>query len=161
MVRRVVRYCRYALSTGKASVYWVRFFVKLYHLTLPSNMVFAEVEAFLLHLANDRIVFPSTHGQALSALLFLYREVWKIDLPWLRAIKQPKPAERVPVALTVDEVRQILWRMDGASCLVAQALYVTGIRIIEALLLLIKDVELNRGVIIVHEEKSTKDRVVT
>ena len=65
------------------------------------------------------------------------------------------------MALTVDEVRQILLRMDGTSCLVAQALYVTGLRIIEALLLLIKDVELNRGVIIVHEAKRAKDRVVT
>jgi hypothetical protein len=87
MARHEVRYRHCALSTEKASVYWVRFFVRFYHLTHLHNMGCTEVEAFLLHLANDRNVVPSTHGQALSALLFLYGEVLKINLPWLREIK--------------------------------------------------------------------------
>ena len=85
LVSREVRYRHYALSTEKAYLHWVRFFVKFHGLTHPREMGATEVESFLSHLANDRNVSPSTHRQALSALLFLYREVLKIDLPWLAA----------------------------------------------------------------------------
>ena len=118
MVRREVRYRHYALSTEKAHVNWVRFYVKFHQLTHPREMGATEDEAFLSHLANDRNVSPSTHRQALSALIFLYGEVLKIDLPWLREIGRPKSAQRLPVVLTVDEVRRTLTAMDGTARLI-------------------------------------------
>ena len=160
MVRREVRYRHYALSTEKAYVYWVRFYVKFHQLTHPREMGAAEVEAFLSHLANDRNVSPSTHRQALSALIFLYGEVLKIDLPWLQEIGRPKSAQRLPAVLTVDEVRRTLTAMDGTARLIAQLLYGTGMRIMEAMRLRVKDVEFDRGVIIVREAKGGKARVV-
>ena len=159
MVRREVRTRHYALSTEKAYVYWVRFYVKFHQLTHPREMGAAEVEAFLSHLANDRNVSPSTHRQALSALIFLYGEVLKIDLPWLQEIGRPKSAQRLPVVLTVDEVRRTLTAMDGTARLIAQLLYGTGMRIMEAMRLRVKDVEFDRGVIIVCEAKLAKVRI--
>ena len=160
LVRREVRYRHYALSTEKAYVHWVRFFVKFHGLTHPREMGASEVESFLSHLANDRNVSPSTHRQALSALLFLYREVLKIDLPWLAEIGRPQSVQRLPVVLTIDEVRRTFAAMDGISRLIAQLLYGTGMRIMEALRLRVKDVEFDRGVVIVREAKGGKDRVV-
>jgi integron integrase len=160
MVRREVRYRHYALSTEKAYVYWVRFFVKFHGLTHPREMGAAQVEAFLSHLANDRNVSPSTHRQALSALLFLYADVLKIDLPWLKEIGRPQSVQRLPVVLTIDEVRRTLAGMDGTNGLIAQVLYGTGMRIMEALRLRVKDVEFDRGAIVIREAKGAKERVV-
>ena len=159
-VRREVRYRHYALSTEKAYVYWVKFFVKFQGLRHPREMGVAEVEAFLSHLANERQVSPSTHRQALAALLFLYGAVLKVDLPWLQEIGRPKSVQRLPVVLTVDEVRRTLAAMDGTARLIAQLLYGTGMRIMEAMRLRVKDVEFERSVIIVREAKGGKDRVV-
>jgi integron integrase len=160
MVRREVRYRHYALSTEKAYVHWVRFFVKFHGLTHPREMGAPHVEAFLSHLVNDRNVSPSTHRQALSALLFLYVEVLKINLPWLKEIGRPQSVQRLPVVLTVDEVRRTFAAMDGTNRLLAQVLYGTGMRIMEALRLRVKDVEFNRGAIIIREAKGAKERVV-
>lgn len=160
MVRREVRYRHYALSTEKAYVYWVRFFVKFHGLTHPREMGAREVEAFLSYLANERNISPATHRQALSALLFLYSHVLKMDLPWMQEIGRPQSTQRLPVVLTVDEVRRTLTAMDGTTRLIAQLLYGTGMRIMEALRLRVMVVEFDRGVIIVREAKGGKDRVV-
>ena len=163
LVRREIRYRHYSFSTEKAYLHWIRFFVKFHGLKHPREMGVTEVESFLSHLANDRQVSASTHRQALSALLFLYGEVLKINLPWLQEIGRPKTVTRIPVVLTVDEVRRTLLALDGVSHTIAALLYGTGMRIMEALRLRVKDVDFERGTIIVREAKRGKggnDRVV-
>jgi integron integrase len=120
----------------------------------------SEVEAFLTHLANDRKVSASTHNQALSAILFLYREVPAIELPWLNGINRPTQKRRIPSVLTKDEVAGLLAQMDGETALIARLLYGTGMRLMEGMRLRIKDVDFDRQVIIVRDAKGGKDRVV-
>ena len=111
-------------------------------------------------LATERKVSASTHNQALSALLFLYREVLEIDLPWLTEINQPTQTRRIPSVLTKDEVAGLLAVMEGETALLARLLYGTGMRLMEGMRLRVKDVEFDRHVIIVREAKGNKDRVV-
>ncbi|MDO5693686.1 MAG: integron integrase [Pseudomonadota bacterium] len=159
-LRSAVRYRHFALSTEKAYVHWVRAFVRFHGLRHPREMGAAEIEAFLTHLAEARQVSPSTHKQALSALLFLYREVFKLDLPWMAEIGRPRAVRRLPVVLTSDEVRRTLTAMDGTYGLIAALLYGTGMRVLEALRLRVKDVDFEHGAIVVREAKGGKDRVV-
>jgi integron integrase len=126
----------------------------------PRDMGAVEVEAFLTHLATDRKVSASTHNQALSALLFLYREVLNIELPWLDGINRPTQKRRIPSVLTKDEVAGLLAHMDGQTALLARLLYGTGMRLMEGMRLRIKDVDFDRHVIIVRDAKGGKDRVV-
>ena len=105
-------------------------------------------------------VSASTHNQALSALLFLYREVLGIDLPWLNNIGRPQQTKRIPAVLTKDEVAGLLAHMEGVTALLARLLYGTGMRLMEGMRLRIKDVDFERHVIIVREAKGAKDRVV-
>ena len=119
----------------------------------------AEIEAFLSHLAVARKVSASTQNQALAALLYLYREVLDIKLPWLDDITRAKPSERLPVVLTGSEVRKLLAGMNGQMWLLAALLYGTDMRVLEGLRLRVKDVEFSRGEIIVREGKGAKDRV--
>ena len=126
----------------------------------PRDMGMADVEAFLSMMANERKVSASTHNQALSALLFLYREVLNIDLPWLNNIGRPQQAKRIPSVLTKDEVAGLLAQMDGITALLARLLYGTGMRLMEGMRLRVKDVEFDRHVVIVREAKGGKDRVV-
>ena len=139
-------------------MYWVRFFIRrsgnggaMRH---PRDMGASEVEAFLTHLATDCKVSASTHNQALSAILFLYREVLAIELPWLNGINRPTKKRRIPSVLTKDEVAGLLAQMDGQTALIARLLYGTGMR------LRIKDMDFDRHVIIVRDAKGGKDRVV-
>jgi integron integrase len=119
-----------------------------------------EVETFLTMMATERKASASTHNQALSALLFLYREVLNIDLPWLNNIGRPQQTKRIPSVLTKDEVAGLLAQMDGITALLAKLLYGTGMRLMEGIRLRIKDVDFDRHVIIVREAKGGKDRVV-
>jgi integron integrase len=119
----------------------------------------AEVEAFLTHLAVAGDVSASTQNQALSALLFLYREVLGVDLPWLDNVTRAKRSQRLPVVLTREEVRAILAEMDGVYGLLARLLYGTGMRLMEVMRLRVKDVEFARGEIVVRDGKGAKDRV--
>jgi integron integrase len=118
-----------------------------------------EVEAFLTHLAVERSVSASTQNQAKAALLFLYRQVLGIELPWLNELVQAKRGERLPVVLTPGEVRAVLDQMDGQMALVARLLYGTGMRLLEGLRLRVKDVDFERLEVIVREGKGNKDRV--
>ena len=126
----------------------------------PREMGVADVEAFLSMLANERKASASTHNQALSVLLFLYREVLAIDLPWLNNIGRPQQTKRIPSVLTKDEVAGLLAQMDGVTALLARLLYGTGMRLMDGMRLRIKDVDFERHVIIVREAKGAKDRVV-
>jgi len=123
-------------------------------------MAAAEVETFLATLANERRVSASTHNQALSALLFLYRAVLKQELPWMDRIGRPKGPQRLPVILTVEEVRAVLARIQGEHALLARLLYGTGMRIMGALRLRVTDVHFARGTLIVREGKGKKDRAL-
>ncbi len=107
-LRERIRYAHYSLRTERTYVYWARFFIRFHKLRHPKEMGAQEVEAFLSFLANDRKVSPSTHRQALSAILYLYKEVLDIELPWMQEIGRPKPRFRIPVVLSRDEVSQLL-----------------------------------------------------
>ena len=123
-------------------------------------MMAPEVEAFLTHLATDRNVAPSTRKQALAALLFLYRQVLDIDLPWLQSIGHPKSPIRIPVVLSREEVARLLATIDDSCSTIAALLYGAGLRLMECLRLRVKDLDFDRKVIIVREGKGKKDRVV-
>ena len=163
-VRERIRYMHYSLSTEKNYLYWVKFFVRWHGgngvMRHPREMAGPEIEAFLTMLANERKVSTSTHNQALSAVLFLYREVLGIDLPWLDGINRPANNRRIPSVLTKDEVAGVLANMDGFTALLARLLYGTGMRLMEGMRLRIKDVDFDRHVIIVRDAKGGKDRVV-
>lgn len=117
-----------------------------------------EVQAYLNHLAVEREVAPSTAKQALSALLFLYRVVLQVDLPWLDGLKYPKGKPRLPVVLSVDETGRLLAATSGTPGLVLRLLYGTGMRMMEALRLRVKDLDLERSVITIRQGKGDKDR---
>ena len=163
-VRERIRYLHYSLSTEKTYLYWVRFYVRWHgrngKMTHPRDMGAKQVEAFLTMLATERKVSASTHNQALSALLFLYREVLEEDLPWLTDINRPTQVRRIPSVLTKDEVAGLLAAMEGVTALLARLLYGTGMRLMEGMRLRVKDVDFDRHVIIVREAKGNKDRVV-
>ncbi|MDZ4145666.1 MAG: integron integrase [Burkholderiales bacterium] len=163
-VRERIRYLHYSLSTEKVYLYWVRFFIRWHgrggQMKHPRAMGAAEVEAFLSMLATERKVSASTHNQALSALLFLYREVLAIDLPWMEGINRPAAKRRIPSVLTQAEVAGVLAQMEGTTALLARLLYGTGMRLMEGVRLRVKDADFDRGVIVVREAKGNKDRVV-
>jgi site-specific recombinase XerD len=163
-LRERIRYMHYSLSTEQVYVYWVRFFIRWSghggQMRHPRELGASEVEAFLSMLATERKVSASTHNQALSAVLFLYREVLGVALPWLDNINRPTQKRRIPSVLTKDEVAGLLAHMDGQTALLARLLYGTGMRLMEGMRLRIKDVDFDRHVIIVREAKGGKDRVV-
>ncbi len=163
-VRERIRYLHYSLSTEKTYLYWIRFYVRWHgrngKMTHPRDMGAKQVESFLTMLATERKVSASTHNQALSALLFLYREVLEEDLPWLTDINRPTQVRRIPSVLTKDEVAGLLAAMEGVTALLARLLYGTGMRLMEGMRLRVKDVDFDRHVIIVREGKGNKDRVV-
>jgi integron integrase len=159
-VRERIRYKHFSISTEKIYVYWIRWYVRWHGLKHPSGMGGPEVAAFLSHLANERRLSASSHRQALSALLFLYREILEIDLPWMVEIGRPRPSTHIPVVLTAGEVRDLLACMRGEEALVARLLYGTGMRLAEGLKLRVKDIEFERRAIIVRDSKGGKDRVV-
>jgi integron integrase len=159
-VRERARYLHYSLATEKAYLYWVRCFIRWHGMRHPRDMGVAEVEAFLTMIATERKVSASTHNQALSAILFLYREVLAIQLPWMDNIRRPANRRRIPSVLTRDEVAAVLALLEGEVGLLGRLLYGTGMRLMEGLRLRIKDVDFDRHAIIVREAKGNKDRVV-
>ena len=118
----------------------------------------AQVEAFLTHLAVEKAVSASTQNQAMHALLFLYRKFLKVDLPWLDEFKTAKKSSRVPVVLTKDEVKTILDKLSGTNWLIGNLLYGSGLRLIEALRLRVKDLDFGFRQVIVRDGKGGKDR---
>jgi integron integrase len=162
-LRRALRGMHYSFSTEQQYVQWVRDFVRFHAMRHPREMGRAEVEAYLTHLAADRNVAPATHRQALSALLFLYRRLLGIDLPWLEEIGRPRIKRRLPVVLSIDQVLALLRAFPDDPpelLLVAQLLYGTGMRIAEALRLRVKDLDFSHRTIIVREGKGGKDRAL-
>lgn len=157
-VREAIRYKHYSLRTEKAYVDWVRRFVVFHGRRHPREMGAVEVRGFLAHLATDLQVAASTHRQALSALLFLYKDVLGIELPWLAELERPKKPKRMPTVLSRLEVERLLAAMEGTHALMARLLYGTGMRLMEAVRLRVKDVDFARGEIMVRDGKGGKDR---
>lgn len=159
-LRERIRYRHYSLRTEQAYVHWVKRFIYFHGKRHPRDMGGPEVEAFLSHLANEGRVAVSTHQQALSAILFLYREVLGAELPWLARVERPKTPKRLPVVLTTSEVRRVLDHVeDRTHCLMARLLYGTGMRLMECVRLRVKDVDFARREIMVRAGKGDKDRV--
>jgi len=160
-LRERLRCMHYSLRTEEAYVFWVRHYLRWAWHRHPRTMGAAEVQAFLSMLANERRVAAATHRQALSALLFLYREVLGVEMPRLQELGRPAPRRRIPVVLTHVEVQALLARMgEGVTGLLARVLYGTGMRLLEAVRLRVKDVDPVRHVIVVRDGKGGKDRVV-
>jgi integron integrase len=154
-----MRIKHYSLRTEKTYVDWIKRYIWHFDKRHPKDMGAAEVEVFLTHLAVDRNVSASTQNQAKSALLYLYKEVLGVELPWLDNVTQAKVPQRLPVVLTQTEVQAVLSRMDGTMWLIASLLYGSGLRIMEALRLRVKDVDFATRAILVREGKGFKDRV--
>jgi integron integrase len=158
-VRQQIRVRNYSIRTGAVYAEWIKRYIRFHHYRHPLEMGGAEIEAFLTHLAVKRNVAGATQNQALAALLFLYKEVLKVDLPWLNGIVRAKKPKHLPVVLTRDEVSRVLVQMSGVKWMVATLLYGSGLRLLEALRLRVKDVEFARGEVVVRDGKGQKDRV--
>lgn len=158
-LRALIRTKHYSIRTEESYVDWVRRFILFHNKRHPRQMGAQEIEAFLSYLAVERGVSASTQSQARSALLFLYKEVLNIDLPWLDEVIQAKVSKRLPVVLTGREVGALLGEMSGTMGLIASLLYGTGMRLLEGLRLRVKDVEFGRREIVIREGKGNKDRV--
>ena len=158
-VRDKIRVKHYSIRTEQVYVDWIRRFILFHGKQHPSELGAPEVEAFLTHLAVKGNVAASTQNQAKSSLLFMYREVLGLELPWLGEIVPAKAPARLPVVLTREEVSAILARLAGTHRLIGCLLYGTGMRIMEGVRLRIKDVEFSRHEIVVRDGKGAKDRV--
>jgi integron integrase len=158
-LRERLRYRHCSLSTERSYVYWVRLFVRHSGMRHPKDLGAPEVEAFLQWLASHRGASVSTHRQALSALVFLYKHVLDSDLPWLQEIGRPRPPRRLPVVMSRPEVDRLLHATTGPMQLLFRLLYGTGMRKMEALRLRVKDVDFDRRLIVVREGKGAKDRI--
>lgn len=158
-VRQELRLHHYSRKTEKAYVHWIRRYILFHDKRHPSEMGADEVTQFLSALATESKVSASTQNQALSALLFLYHNVLRVDLPWLDEVVRAKRPERLPVVLTDDEVARLLAQLRGVPRLMAALMYGSGLRLLECCTLSIKDLDFARHQIIVRQGKGDKDRV--
>ncbi|MCR4298225.1 MAG: integron integrase [Gallionella sp.] len=158
-VRGKIRLKHYSIRTEQAYVDWIKRFVLHFGKRHPRDLGAAEVEQFLTHLAVAGKVAASTQNQAKSALLFLYKEVLALELPWLDNVEQAKAPKRLPVVLNREEVQAVLSRLSGTHWLIASLLYGSGMRIMECLRLRVKDVDFKRREILIRDGKGFKDRV--
>lgn len=157
-VRRRLRLKHYSLRTEQAYLSWIRRFILANGKRHPRGMGAVQVEDFLSRLANEGEVAAGTQNQALSALLFLYREVLGLQLPWMENLVRAKRPRRVPTVLSVAEVQRLLSVMDGRPWLITSLLYGSGLRLMECLRLRVKDVDFGRNEITVRDGKGGKDR---
>jgi integron integrase len=158
-MRQALRARRYSRRTEKAYVAWVRRFLLFHGKRHPRELGEAEITAFLSALATRRRVSASTKNQALSAILFLYRHVLRLELPWLDGLVRARRPGRLPVVLTQAEARALLAELDGSPRLLASLLYGAGLRLLECVTLRVKDLDLERAEIVVRDGKGRRDRV--
>ncbi len=158
-LQKVLRVMHYSRRTETSYLEWVEKYVRFHNDKHPALMGALEVQAYLSHLAVNRDVSPSTQNQARSAILFLYRNVFRIDLPWLDDTIRAKPKPRLPVVLTPSEAQRLLNGMSCSSWLVCALLYGAGMRLLEVLRLRVKDIEFERREIVIRNGKGGKDRV--
>ncbi len=158
-LRSAVRARHYSLRTEQSYTAWVKRFILFNGKRHPDELGEREINAFLSSLATDGHVAASTQNQALSALLFLYRHVLEKSFPEMPTLVRARRPARLPVVLTREEVRRVLANLDGEARLVATLLYGSGLRLLEALRLRVKDLDLSRNEILVRDGKGQKDRV--
>jgi len=157
-MRDVIRRKHYSLRTEETYLHWVKRFILFHGKRHPRELGAGEVTAFLNHLVKSRDIAAATQNQALSALLFLYREVLDLPLAWLDGLERVKRPARVPSVLSVAEVSALLSRMTGTKWLMASLLYGAGLRLRECLTLRVKDLDFDYRQIIVRQGKGSKDR---
>lgn len=159
LVRDRMRARHLSYRTEKTYQYWIRRFLWFHNHRHPRELGGPEVESFLTSLAVNNKVAASTQNQALAAVLFLYRDVLEVDLPWLAGIVRAKRPVHIPVVMTRKEVESVLARLQGTVWLVASLLYGSGMRINECLQLRAKDIDLLRRELVIRDSKGQKDRV--
>jgi integron integrase len=160
-VRQIMRVQHYAIRTELSYIDWIKRFILFHDKRHPSEMGEAEVAAFLTHLSVNRNVAPATQGQALNALVFLYRKVLNRPLDEMHGIVRSKKKSKIPVVLTQLEVATMLSKLEGVHWLAGCLLYGSGLRLMECIRLRVKDVDYGRLSITVRRGKGGKDRVVT
>ncbi len=160
-VRQLMRVQHYAIRTELSYIDWIKRFILFHDKRHPSGMGETEVAAFLTHLSVDRNVAPATQGQALNALVFLYRKVLNRPLDEMHGIVRSKKKSKIPVVLTQLEVASLLSNLEGVHWLAGCLLYGSGLRLMECIRLRVKDVDFGRLSITVRQGKGGKDRVVT
>lgn len=158
-MRDVLRVKHYSWRTEQTYCDWTERFIRFHKMRHPREMGEVEVGEFLTHLAREGKVAASTQNQALSAILFLYKQVLKQEIGWLEGVERPKKPVRVPVVLTPEEVRKIFAHLEGTSRLMAGLLYGSGLRLMECVRLRVKDVDFGYARIVVRDGKGAKDRV--
>jgi integron integrase len=158
-VQECIRARHYSLRTERSYIQWIRRYIRYHGRRHPRQLGAAHVGAFLSSLANDRKVSAATQNQALAALLFLYKQVLSVDLPWLEGVTRAKRPKRLPTVLTRAEAHALLGLMEGEHALMARLMYGTGLRLAECLELRVKDIELERLEVMVREGKGPKDRI--
>ena len=158
-LRGKIRLKHYSIRTEDSYTDWVKRFILFHDKRHPKDMGKTEIEAFLTHLAVSGKVAASTQNQAKSAILFLYREVLSIELPWLDNIESAKTPSRLPVVLSSFETKAILSHMPRVYGLLGRLLYGSGMRLMECVRLRVMDVDLDRCEIVVREGKGFKDRI--
>ncbi len=157
-VRHAIRVRHYSRRTEEAYVYWIRRYIVFHGKAHPSTLSASEISAFLTWLAVRQHVSASTQNQALSALLFLYKQVLSVEIALVPPVVRARTPERLPVVLSRDEVGAILKQLTGTERLFVMLLYGTGLRLEECLDLRVKDLDFDRHQIIVRQGKSQKDR---
>jgi len=158
-VRNVMRRRHYSIRTEQVYVDWIKRFIIYHDKRHPKEMAEEEVAAFLTHLARDRNVAPSTQNQALSALLFLYKDVLKQEIGWLEKVERAKKPSRLPVVLTRSEIKRVFAHLHGTPKLMAGLLYGSGLRLMECVRLRVKDIDFELAQITVRDAKGGKDRI--
>jgi integron integrase len=157
-ISNLLRTRHYSYQTEKTYLYWVKKFIIFHDKRHPKDLGAAEVSSFLTYLAVECKVAATTQNQAMFALLFLYKEFLKVDLPWLDDFTPAKRSERVPVVLTREEVAAVLSNLKGVNWLMANLLYGAGLRLKECLRLRVKDLDFGYRQITVRDGKGSKDR---
>jgi integrase len=155
-VRERCRVKHYSIRTEQRYCDWIRRYILFHGKRHPSHMGKSEIEAFLTHLAVQRNVAPSTQNQALAALLFLYKEVLGVELPWLDDVTRAKRPPKLPTVLTEAEARLLLAQLEGVHYLVAALLYGSGLRLMEAICLRVQDVDFERQEITVRAAREIR-----
>jgi len=158
-VRDVIRLKHYSIRTEQAYTDWIKRYILFHDKRHPTDMGVPEIEAFLTYLAVERNVAASTQNQALSALLFLYRDVLKLEIDAnIDAVRAKRP-KRLPVVLTREEARQVIDQLSGTHRLMAQLLYGSGLRLMECVRLRVKDIDFAQRQIIIRDARGGKDRI--
>jgi integrase len=157
-VRHAIRFRHYSFATEKAYVQWTKRFVLENDRRHPRDMGAEEVKSFLSGLAVNQNVSSSTQNQALSAILFLYRQVLEIELEWMDDIVRAKRERRIPVVFTQREARSVIANLSDKYWLMGSLLYGAGLRVMECLRLRVKDIDYDYRQITVYDGKGQKDR---